>query len=54
MTCQYYVARMQRSKRYLKLRLFDQHFPDHEVIVEIDNPNIIHAFNPFEEERHAE
>ena len=34
--------------------MFDQHFPDHEVIVEIDNPNSIHAFNRFEEERHAE
>ena len=24
-------------KRYFKLRWFDQHFPDHEVIVEINN-----------------
>ena len=50
----YYVARIQRRKRYVKLRWFDQHFPDHEVIVEIDNPNSIHAFNRFEEEGHAE
>ena len=35
----YYVARIQRRKRYVKLRWFDQHFPDHEVIMEIDNPN---------------
>ena len=34
--------------------MFDQHFPYHEVIVEIDNSNSIHAFNRFEEERHAE
>ena len=39
---------------YVKLRWFDQHFPDHEVIVEIDNPNSIHAFNQLEEEGHAE
>ena len=45
---------IQRRKRYVKLRWFDQHFPDHEVIVEIDNPNSIHAFNRFEEEKHAE
>ena len=50
----YYIARIQRSKRYVKLRWFDRHFPDHEVIVEIDNPNSIHAFNRFEEEGHAE
>ena len=47
----YYVARMQRRKRYVKLRWFDWHFPDHEVIVD---PNSIHAFNRFEEEGHAE
>ena len=29
-------------------------FHDHEVIVEIDNPNNIQTFNRFEEERHAE
>ena len=50
----YYIARIQRRKRYVKLRWFDQHFPDNEVIVEIDNPNSIHAFNRFEEEEHAE
>ena len=50
----YYVGRIQRHIRYVKLRWFDQHFPDHEVIVEIDNPNSIHAFNRFEEEGHAE
>ena len=50
----YYVARIQQSKMYVKLRWFDQHFPDHEVIVEIDNPDSIHAFNQLEEEGHAE
>ena len=50
----YYVARIQRHKRYVKLRCFDRHFLDHEVTVEIDNPNSIHAFNQFEEEGHAE
>ena len=50
----YYVARTQRSKRYVKQRWFDQHFPDHEIIVEIDNPNSIHAFNRFEEDGHGE
>ena len=39
---------------YVKLRWFDRHFPDHEVTVEIDNPNNIHAFNRFEEEVHAD
>ena len=50
----YYIARIQRRKRYVKLRRFDRHFPDHEVIVEIDNLNSIHAFNRFEEEGYAE
>ena len=50
----YYVTRIQRRKRYVKLRWFDQHSPDHEVIVEINNPNSIQAFNRFEEEGHAE
>ena len=49
-----HVVRIQRHKRYVQLRWFDQHFPDHEVIVEVDNPNRIHAFNQFEEEGHAE
>ena len=50
----YYVARIQRRKRYVKLNWFDRHFPDHEIIVEIDNPNSIRTFNRFEEEGHAE
>ena len=50
----YYVVRIQRHKRYAKLRWFDQHFPDHEVIAEIDNPNSIHLFNRSEEEWHTE
>ena len=50
----YYVTRIKRCKKYVKLKWFGQHFPDHEVIVEIDNPNSIHVFNRFEEEGHAE
>ena len=50
----YYVARIQRGKRYVKLRWFDRHFADHEVILEIGNPNSFHAFNRFEEEVHPE
>ena len=49
----YYVARLERRKRYVKLRWLGQYFPEHEVIVEIDNPNSIHPFNWFEEEGHA-
>ena len=50
----YYIARIQRRKRYVKLRWLEQHFPDYEVIVEIGNPNSIHAFNRFEEKGHVE
>lgn len=50
----YYCARIQKRKRYIKLRWFERHFPDHEVIVELDTPNSIHAFNHFEEEDHIE
>ena len=50
----YYVARIQRRKKYVKLRWFDRHFPDHEIIAELENPNSIHTFNRFEEEGHAE
>ena len=50
----YYISRIQRVKRYVKLRWLERHFPDHEVIVEIDNPNSIHAFNRLEEEEHIE
>ena len=50
----YYIARTQRRKRYVKLRWFDRHFPGHEVIVEIENPNSIYAFNRFQKEGHAE
>ena len=53
MTC-YIMLQGYKGKKYVKLRWFDRHCPDHEVIVEIDNPNSIHAFNRFEEEGHAE
>ena len=44
----YYISRIQRRKWYVKLRWLERHFPDHEVIVEIENPNSIHKFNRFE------
>ena len=50
----YYIARIQRRKRYVKLQWLEGHFPDYEVIVEIGNPNSIHAFNRFEEKGHVE
>ena len=50
----YYIARIQKRSRYVKLRWFQKHFPDHEIIVELDNPNSIHVFNRFEEEGHTE
>ena len=50
----YYISRIQRRKWYVKLRWLEQHFPDHKVIVEIDNPNSIRAFNRFQEEGHVE
>ena len=50
----YYISRIQRRERYVKLRWLEQHFPDHEVIVEIENPNSIHTFNRFEEEGHVQ
>ena len=50
----YCISRIQRRKRYVKLRWLERHFPDHEVIVEIDNPNSIHAFNRLEEKEHIE
>ena len=49
----YYVPRIQQRKRYVKLRWFDEHFPHHAVIAEIDNPSSIQAFNRCEEEGHA-
>ena len=50
----YYVVRLQRRKRYVKVRWFDRHLPDHEEIVEINNPNIIHTCNRFEGKGHVE
>ena len=49
-----YISRIQRRKRYVKVRWLNRHFPDHEVIVELDNANSIHAFDRVEEEGHVE
>ena len=40
----YYISRTQGRKRYVKLKSINQHFPDHEVIVELYRLNSIHAF----------
>ena len=50
----YYVSRIQRHKRYVKIRWLNQHFPDIQVIVELESTNSIHAFKWFEEEGHVE
>ena len=34
--------------------MLNRHFPDHEVFVEIESSNSIHAFNRFEEKGHVE
>ena len=34
--------------------MINRHFPDHEVIVEIECANSIHAINRFEEQGHVE
>ena len=34
--------------------MINRHFPDHEVIVEIESANSVHAFNRFEEQGHVE
>ena len=46
--------RIHQRKRYVKLSWFDRHFPDHEVITEIEHPNSIDVFNRFEGAGHAE
>ena len=51
----YYVARIQRRKRYVKLRWFRAQYPHHRFIIdELDNAKSIHAFNRFEEEDHVQ
>ena len=45
----YYISRIQRRKWYVKLRWLERHFPDYEVIVELDNQNSIHAFSRLED-----
>ena len=52
--CHIMSRRYNDVKGIFKLRWFDRHFLDHEVIVEIGSPNSIHMFNRFEEEGHVE
>ena len=44
---------IQKRKRYVKLRWFDRHFPQHEIIVELA-PNSIVNFNRFEEDGYVD
>ena len=39
MTCHIISRGYNDAKGYVKLRWFDRHFPDHEIVAEIDNPN---------------
>ena len=50
----YYIARIQKRKRYIKLRWFQRYFPQHEIIVELDCANSIVSFNRFEEDGFVE
>ena len=50
----YYIARIQKRKRYIKLRWFQRHFPQHKIIVELDCANSIVSFNRFEEDGFVE
>ena len=44
----YDIARIQKRKRYIKLRWFQRHFPQHEIIVELDCANsIVRKYNHF-------
>ena len=51
----YYVTRIQRRFVNTKKRWFKAQYPNHNpVMEELDNANVIHAFNRFEEEGFAE
>ena len=51
----YYIASIQRRFISTKKRWFKAQYPHHGFIMdELDNPNGIHAFNRFEEERFVE
>ena len=50
----YYASRKRLHKRNANLRWLNRHFPGREVIVDLDNPNSIYAFNRSEEVNHAE
>ena len=50
----YYISRIQRRLIPAKRRWLQEKFPRSEEIVVIDNPNGVHAFNRFEEEKHVE
>ena len=51
----YYITRIQRQHINTKRRWFKAQYPHHRFIIEeLDNTNIIHAFNRFEEEGYVE
>lgn len=49
----YYISRIQWHKWQVKLRWL-QHFPDYEVIVELDSLKSMHAYNWLEEKVYVE
>ena len=51
----YYIARIQRRLSANKRKWFQKQYPNHRIIVDaIDNPNSIHSFNRFEENKNIE
>lgn len=41
----YQLSRIQSLNKYIKVRWLNRQFPDHQVIVELHNPNSIDTFN---------
>ena len=50
----YYISRIQKRLITTKRRWLLEKFPRCEEIVNIDNPNSVHAFNRLEDEEHVE
>ena len=49
-----YIARMQKRHEATKDRWFRTNYPNHEVVVTLENANAIHAFNRFEEQGYVD
>lgn len=43
----FYIARIKRHDRYVRLRKFQEGYPEQEIIYEMCNLNSMHAFNRF-------